>query len=78
MWKILMLFSISLCNALPSVTNDEKCSLKPELIAEIQSYQSVVDTIVSAAVNGSFSGNTWTRLVFHFEVVEPRCKSIDE
>lgn len=79
MWKIFtLIFAISLCNALPSAAADEKCSLKPELIAEVQSYQSVVDKIVSAAVNGSFSGNTWKRLVFYFEMAEPRCKSLDE
>lgn len=42
---------------------DGKCSLKPELIAEIQSYQSVVDKIAHEAVNGSFAGNTWERFV---------------
>lgn len=39
---------------------DEDCSiLTPELISEIKSYQSIVDRLTSAAVNGEFSGDTW-------------------
>lgn len=40
--------------------NDGECSgLSPELIKEIQSHQPVVDQIVSAVVNGKYSGDTW-------------------
>lgn len=38
---------------------DNECSLSKELIAEIKSYQPIVDKIVAAAVNGPFSGSTW-------------------
>lgn len=40
---------------------DDACSLPPDLIAEIASYQPVVNKIVSAAVGGPFSGKTWNR-----------------
>lgn len=40
---------------------NENCSLNPALVAEIQSYQPIVDRIAAAAVNGSFSGSTWNR-----------------
>lgn len=42
---------------------DGNCTLSPALVAEIQSYQPIVDRIAAAAVNGSFSGNTWNRYV---------------
>lgn len=34
-------------------------NLTPELIREIQSYQPTVNKIVSAVVNGKYSGDTW-------------------
>lgn len=40
---------------------ERDCTLQPKLLAEIQSYQTVVDKIVAAAVNGPFSGSTWKR-----------------
>lgn len=49
----------SLINKGENVEGD--CTLPPKLLAEIQSYQPVVDKIVSAAVNGPFSGSTWKR-----------------
>lgn len=34
-------------------------NLTAELIKEIQSHQPIVDQIVSAVVNGKYSGDTW-------------------
>lgn len=42
-------------------TENAECNLSPELLAEIRSYQVVVDKIAAAAINGSFAGNTWRR-----------------
>lgn len=40
--------------------------LSSDLISEIRSYQPVVNQIVAAAINGTFSGSTWNRFVdFH-------------
>lgn len=39
--------------------NAECPNLAPELIKEIQSYQPIVNQIVSAVVNGQYSGDTW-------------------
>lgn len=37
----------------------DQCQLAPELLAEILSYQDVVNKIAAAATNGSFTGNTY-------------------
>lgn len=40
--------------------HDDECpNLTPELIEEIKSHQSVVNDIVHAIVNGTYSGDTW-------------------
>lgn len=39
--------------------NDECPNLTPELIEEIKSHQTVVNDIVHAIVNGTYSGDTW-------------------
>lgn len=44
-----------------ALKNSAGCSLSPELVAEIRGYQPVVDKIVTAAVSGSFTGNTYRR-----------------
>lgn len=41
------------------VIQDDCTNLTPELIAEIQSHQPIVDDIVRAIVNGTYSGDTW-------------------
>lgn len=42
------------------VNHDDECpNLTPELIGEIKSHQSVVNDIVHAIVNGTYSGDTW-------------------
>lgn len=41
------------------VDNAECPNLTPKLIEEIQSYQPTVNKIVSAVVNGQYSGDTW-------------------
>lgn len=41
------------------VDNAECPNLTPNLIEEIQSYQPTVNEIVSAVVNGKYSGDTW-------------------
>lgn len=40
---------------------DTQCSISPELIKEIKSYQPIVNKIVGAVVNGENSGSTWKR-----------------
>lgn len=42
----------------------EVCTISPELIAEIKSYQPIVDQIVAAVVKGPHSGSTWNRFVY--------------
>lgn len=43
-----------------NVVDHAECpNLNPELIKEIQSYQATVNKIVSAIVNGQYSGDTW-------------------
>lgn len=42
------------------VSHADGCpNLTPELVEEIQSHQSVVNDIVRAIVNGTYSGDTW-------------------
>lgn len=51
-----------LCIALsndPKQFDNSQCNLSPELIAEIRSYQPIVNRIVAAAVNGPFSGQVY-------------------
>lgn len=43
------------------IDNDCGLTLTPELIAEIENYQPIVNKIVATAVNGPFSGSTWKR-----------------
>lgn len=40
---------------------ETKCSLSQELMEEIQSYQPIVDKIVTSVVDGQYSGSTWQR-----------------
>lgn len=72
---LIILFSLAVCGASSvSIINsfiddknanaidiDDVCSLPPELIAEIESYQPIVNKIAAAAVHGPFSGVTWNR-----------------
>lgn len=50
-----------------SANSNEGCSLPESLINEIKSYQSTVDKIVAAVVNGKYSGSTWQRYYFSYE-----------
>lgn len=42
--------------------NDANCELPENLIKEIESYQPIVNKILSTAINGSFKGVTWQEL----------------
>ncbi|KAJ8947303.1 hypothetical protein NQ318_004555 [Aromia moschata] len=43
-------------------TKSDDCNLSDDLIAEIQSYQSVVNQIINATINGQFKGETYNEL----------------
>lgn len=64
---ILLNFYGHRCTEQPSSLVDERkeCSalLSTDLIKEIQSYQPIVEQIITEAAYGSFSGNTWNRFV---------------
>lgn len=52
-----------------SIKQAEKaeCNLPAALLAEIRSYQDVVNQIANAAINGSFTGNTWRGYVVLYQ-----------
>lgn len=57
-------------------TVDNECHLSPELIAEIRSYQPIVNRIVSAAVKGPFSGKIYDAYVkYNCKLIEPTKRS---
>lgn len=47
-------------NGQEDIADGEQCQLAPELLAEIQSYQEVVNKISEFAVNGTFTGSIWS------------------
>lgn len=51
----------SFINEQNTIDSDCALTLTPELIAEIENYQPIVNKIVATAVNGPFSGSTWKR-----------------
>lgn len=55
-------------NAMLNADADE-CSvlISSDLVNEIQSYQPIVNQIVSAAIDSKFAGSTWKWLVANFQ-----------
>lgn len=43
------------------VDKNGNCALPDHLIAEIQSYQPIVDRITKEILNGKYTGGTWNR-----------------
>lgn len=68
-FPILLHLNVIYGDVLPSNTfktgpeNECLSLLSSDLISEIRSYQPVVNQIVAAAINGTFSGSTWNRFV---------------
>lgn len=59
---------VAVCNGNITNNNIEKyvdqngnCALPAHLIAEIKSYQPVVDRITKEILNGPYTGGTWNR-----------------
>ena len=54
-----------------------ECTLDPSIVAEIQSYQGVVDSIIDYIVNGVYKGDTHSSLQSFTDFFGPRIVSLN-
>lgn len=57
--------------------DSSQCSLSPELLSEIQSYQQVVDRIIEVSTKGDFKGRTYDDLAYFVDEFGPRVSGSD-
>lgn len=69
---ILVIFTLACVANVLCLSNNAECELPENLVAEIDSYEPIVKTILDAAVNGSLKGKTWQELAYFVDKFGPR------